>query len=68
VIADDAMSELRAICGGAQEMVEAAITYVYLPKLKLSCVPAALDGLLCIQAALRLCNSIVLIGPGAREG
>jgi len=69
VIAEDAMSELRAICAGAQEMVEAAITYVYLPKLKLSCAPAALDGLLCIQQhsgyATRLFLSAQVPGKGS---
>jgi hypothetical protein len=68
VILEDAMSELRAICAGAQEMVEAAITYVYLPKLKLSCVPAALDGLLCVQQhsgyATRLFLSAEVPGKG----
>jgi len=69
VIPEDAMSELRAICAGAQEMVEAAMTYVYLPKLRLSCVSATLDGLLCIQQhsgyATRLFLSAQVPGKGS---
>lgn len=49
MIPEDAMSELRAICAGAQEMVEAGMIYVSLPKLRLPCAPAVLDGLLCLQ-------------------
>src|SRR5436309_5843727 len=68
VIPEDAMSELRTICAGAQEMVEAAIRYVYLPKLKLSCASAALDGLLCVQQhsgyATRLFLSAQVPGKG----
>ena len=68
MISEDAMSELRAICAGAQEMVEAAITYVYLPKLRPPGVPAALDGLLCIQQhsgyATRLFLSAQVPGKG----
>src|SRR5205807_2229068 len=68
VISEDAMSELRAICAGAQEMIEAAITYVYLPQLRLSCAPAPLDALLCIQQhsgyATRLFLSAQIQGKG----
>jgi len=45
VIPEDAISELRAICAGAQEMVEAAFTYVYLPELRLPCVPTIVEPL-----------------------
>ena len=69
MISENAMSELRAICAGAQEMVEAAITYVYLPKLTLSCVPEGLEGLLCIQQhsgyATRLFLSAQVPGKGS---
>lgn len=49
MVDEAAMNELRAISAGAQEMSEAGINYVYLPKLKLPCAPGDVEALLCIQ-------------------
>jgi len=68
VIPEDAMSELRAIYAGAQEMVEATVSYVYLPKLKLPCAPTVVNALLCVQQhsgyATRLFLSAQVPGKG----
>ncbi len=68
MISDSAMSELRAICVGAQEMVEAGVTYVYLPKLRLPSSPSTADGLLCLEQhsgyATRLFLSAQVPGKG----
>jgi hypothetical protein len=49
MVDDAAMKELRAICPGAQEMIEAGIAYIHLPQLTLPCAPGVVEGLLCIQ-------------------
>lgn len=49
MIAGSSMEELRAISPGAQEMTEAGISYLLLPRLKLPCAPGVVDALLCIQ-------------------
>src|ERR1051326_4762778 len=63
------MSELRAICTRAREIIEAAIHYIYLPKLKLPSAPAVVDGLLCVQQhsgyATRLFLSAEVPGKGS---
>lgn len=44
--------ELRAICGGAEEMAEGGCTFIYLPDLKIRTGDniASQDALLCLQA------------------
>ena len=49
MVSEDAMSELHAVCAGAQEMTEAAFSYIYLPKLKLPGTLGVVDALLCLQ-------------------
>jgi len=49
MVDEAAMNELRAVAPGAQEMVEAGITYIHLPQLKLPCAPGTVEALLCIQ-------------------
>ena len=43
------MTEVWALVPGAREMVEAQITYIHLPQLKLPCPPGTVEALLCIQ-------------------
>lgn len=43
------MSELRALVPGAQVMVEAGITYIHLPRLKLPGGGPPVEALLCVQ-------------------
>jgi hypothetical protein len=68
VISEEAMSELRAICAGAEEIGEVGMTYVYLPELRLPCAPGVLDGLLCLQQhagyTTRLFLSAEVLGKG----
>ena len=68
VIPEEAMQELRQICPGAQEMLEAGITYIFLPGLKHPLGHGTLDGLLCLQQhsgyTTRLFLSAVIPGKG----
>ena len=51
MVDDAAMDELRTLCPGAQEKAEGGVAYIYLPHLKLACVPGgSAEALLCIQA------------------
>lgn len=69
MISGSAMEELRAISPAAQELMEAGITYILLPKLKLPCAPGVVDALLCIQQhggyTTRLFLSQQVSGKGA---
>jgi hypothetical protein len=49
MVDEAAMGELRTICPGAQEIIEAGITYIRLLELKLPCAPGVVEALLCIQ-------------------
>ncbi len=68
-VSEDAMHELRQVCPGAQEMVEAGISYIYLPGLKHPSAPGSLDGLLCPQLyggyTTRLFLSAAVPGKGS---
>lgn len=52
MLTPDALSELQAICPNAVEMTEGAITYIFLPGLRVSGggQTTTLDALLCPQA------------------
>ena len=50
-VAADQLQELSDLCGELRELTEGGRAYIYLPRLKLprGCVPAEVEGLLCIQ-------------------
>lgn len=68
MVSEAALGELRAISPGAQEVIEAGITYILLPQLKLPCAPGMVEALLCIQQhggyTTRLFLSVQVTGKG----
>lgn len=50
-VAADQLQELSDLCGEGRELMESGRTYIYLPRRKLprGCIPAEVEGLLCIQ-------------------
>jgi hypothetical protein len=69
MVDDAAMSELRTLVPGAREMVEAGITYIHLPQLRLPGALGTVEALLCIQQhggyTPRLFLSQAVTGKGA---
>ena len=62
------LEELKQICPGAQEMIEAGTTFFFLPDLKHPCAPGSLQALLCPEAhsgySTRLFLSAAIPGRG----
>ena len=71
MVAADQLQELSDLCGEVRELAEGGKVYIYLPRLMLpnGCVPAEVEGLLCIQEhsgyATRLFLSQQIAGRGA---
>jgi hypothetical protein len=63
-----AMNELRAVVSGAQEMIEAGITYIHLPELKLPCALGTTEALLCVQQHGGYTTRLFLSKPVSGKG
>lgn len=68
MVDETAMNELRVVVPGAQEMIEAGITFIHLPELKLPCAPGTVEALLCIQQHSGYTTRLFLSQPVGGKG